>query len=117
MPPAARCLSACVLAAALASGASQAALEFHTEAVCIDNGAVQDGMAGGLPVPGASCSYSVNRSGINRRVGDASAQAQAIGGVRSVGVDVSVDATLATALPPSSAPGPSPLRASTTASF
>jgi hypothetical protein len=88
-----------VFAAALVSGASQAALEFHSEAVCIDNGTVQDGIAGGLAVPSASCSYSVNRSGLNRRVGEAAADARAIAGARSVGVDVSVDATLATAFP------------------
>jgi hypothetical protein len=99
MRSAALCLRACLLAAALASGPSHAALEFHSDAVCIDNGTVQDGLAGGLAVPSASCSYSVDRSGLNRRVGTAAADAQAIAGARSVGVDVSVDATLATAFP------------------
>ena len=93
-------VSGCALALVIANApGAQAAIAFQTEAICIDNGNVQDGIAGGLPVASASCSYSVNRSGLNRRVGSAEASAQAIVGVRSVGVDVSVDATLATAFP------------------
>ncbi len=91
--------AACALGLALASATGHAAIAFHTEAVCIDNGSVQDGIAGGLPVAAAACTYSVNRSGLNRRTGAAEASAQAIAGARSVGVDVSVDATLATAFP------------------
>ena len=94
----ATCLGACVLLLALASS-GHAAISFHTEAVCIDNGTVQDGIAGGLPVASAACSYSVNRSGLNRRAGSAEATAQAVAGARSVGVDVSVDAALGTAFP------------------
>jgi len=93
-------LSGCALALVIANApGAQAAIAFQTEAICIDNGDVQDGIAGGLPVASAACSYSVNRSGLNRRVGSAEATAQAIAGVRSVGVDVSVDTTLATAFP------------------
>jgi hypothetical protein len=79
---------------------AQAAQALFVEAVCIDDGAVQDGLEGGMAAPHAACAYAVNRpAGFNRRVGSASADAQAIAGVRSVGVDILVDAELSTSLP------------------
>jgi len=73
-----------------------AALSFQAEAVCIDNGEVKDGIAGGLAVPSASCSYSVNKTFPLRHNGSATASAQGIVAGRSVGADLSVDASLST---------------------
>lgn len=71
-----------------------AAFSFEAEAVCIDDGTVKDGIPGGVAAPSAACTFTVNRGGINRRAGSASANAQAIAAARAVGVDVTVDATL-----------------------
>jgi hypothetical protein len=79
------------LAAPVAAGVS-----FNAEAVCIDNGEVVDGIAGGIAAPSASCNYTVNRTFPLRHNGSATASAQGIVGARTVGAEVSVDATLST---------------------
>jgi hypothetical protein len=86
---------ALLAAAATFAAPASAAFSFHAEAVCIDDGVVKQGIEGGIAAPSASCSYSVNRGGLNRRAGSAAASAQGIAGARAVGVEVAADATLA----------------------
>lgn len=85
----------------LAAGAlDAAALEviISTDVSCIDNGTIMDA-DGGPAIPSAHCEYSVNRTGIFRRVGNATADAAANAGFRSVGVLATAHAALDTNLP------------------